>query len=436
MVIHVRSRPKAPLRSNINVGGGVELIIDEEAIGVEQERPKAAAVAGNEGEVARVRSQAARVVREVEHRNARDVERRAPRLDPLTRNDLQVFRADADGRPGEVVGGDEAIGGGIDVVGPLAMQALAGGKDRGPAGAELDRFHLLGLEVVADMLADPELVHVLDANLTVGSDVSRLLVHAHFVSRQESSAIPDEHAVGAIAQPRVEIERRPALIRQRFHLPKRLLLRLERPRDRQGAQDDRKHQAQSCHSACRANQNPGAVPSDISGRCRDAWPRAADCAPCLPRPHRFGRSPLTIASSQLYCAKPRPLARELQALFQEQVYGCQSEHAKAVTGNPGLCPHGQPAASSAPSSPGPDADARLRRAAQLPPSKTQHRDQPAGPAGHSASGEDRPCEARSSGCSHIPVALSAVSRRAKRADAAPVDAPSTRFQDILYPTLP
>ena len=144
-----------------------------------------------------------------------------------------------------------------------AAEPLAGGEHRGLAGAKLLRLHLPGLEIVADMLPDPDLVQILDADVAVGGDVAGLLVDADLVSGQESAAVFDQHAVGAAAQTRLEIELRPALIVQRLHFPLRLLLSAQRAGKRQGAQSQREHGAQSCHLARRDNQNPRAVPSGI-----------------------------------------------------------------------------------------------------------------------------------------------------------------------------
>ena len=126
------------------------------------------------------------------------------------------------------------------------------------------RLHLAGLEIVADVLADPDLVFALDADVAVGGDFAGLLVDADLVGRQERAAISDQHAVGSQAKTGLEIELRPALIGQRLHFPGRLLLGAERAGKRQGAQGEREHEAQSCHLAPRANQNPRDVPSGIS----------------------------------------------------------------------------------------------------------------------------------------------------------------------------
>ena len=117
----------------------------------------------------------------------------------------------------------------VHPVGDFAMQPLAGGEHRRLAGAKLLRLHLAGLEIVADMLADPDLVLALDADLAVGCDFAGLLVDADLVGRQEGVAVSDQHAVGSPAQTCLEIELRPALVGERLHFPRRLLLSRSAP---------------------------------------------------------------------------------------------------------------------------------------------------------------------------------------------------------------
>ena len=61
------------------------------------------------------------------------------------------------------------------------------------------------------MLARPELILALDANIAVGDDFAGLLVHADLVGGQEGGAVADQHPAGAHAQAGLEIELRPAL---------------------------------------------------------------------------------------------------------------------------------------------------------------------------------------------------------------------------------
>ena len=133
--------------------------------------------------------------------------------------------ANLDRRIGHIIGGDDAVGGPVEAVGQLQVKPLPGGKHRRLAGAKLLRVQLPRFEIVADMLADPQLVFVLEPHLALGRNLAGLLIHGDLVSGQERVAVADQYAVGAPAQARLEIKLSVALVGQRLHFPGGLLLR-------------------------------------------------------------------------------------------------------------------------------------------------------------------------------------------------------------------
>ena len=182
--------------------------------------------------------------------------------------------------------------------------------------------------------------------MAVGGDFAGLLVQADLVGGEEGGAVADEHAVGSQPQTGLEIELGPALIVQRFHFPGRLLLSAERAGERQGAQGEREDEAQSCHLAVRANQNPRDVPSGISGDLSRT------------------QLPQGEAAWHVTCEQSE----------REQDYGCQSENVEAVAGDSWLCPNRQPASSAPESRVVPGANSLAGNPRHLAPAKTEHHD--------------------------------------------------------------
>ena len=145
----------------------------------------------------------------------------------------------------------------------LAMQPVPGRIHRRLAGPELFRLHLAGLEVVADVLAHPDLLPMLDANRPLGGHLLQRPVHADPVCRQDRVAVADQDAVGAGSQAGVIIVFNPAPIRQRFKLQVRALLPTEHAREGDSPEDEHDDGAELCHSARGAKQNGECLPSNI-----------------------------------------------------------------------------------------------------------------------------------------------------------------------------
>ncbi len=172
VIIQIRSGANTTALAIINVSGAIELVVEKEGIAAEQERPKAAAVAGHKSKVVGMRPEVARVVGKIENRHPAHVEGRAPGLDSLVRDDLDVFRPHLHRGLGHVIGGDDGVGGHVGPIRQFAMQPLAARKDRRLAGPELFSFQLVGLEIVTDVFADPDLVFVEDAHVAIGGDLA------------------------------------------------------------------------------------------------------------------------------------------------------------------------------------------------------------------------------------------------------------------------
>lgn len=76
------------------------------------------------------------------------------------------------------------------------MQALAGGEEGGLAGAELLCLHLMGFEIIPDVLTGPDLVGLLNADLAVGDGHSDLFVERCAVGGKHRVAVADHDAIG------------------------------------------------------------------------------------------------------------------------------------------------------------------------------------------------------------------------------------------------
>ena len=175
VVVQIGPPCKTALFAIIHVYRAIELFVQEERVAAEQERPPTAAIPGNKAEMVLLRPQLARVIRKIEHRNSPHVERRVMRLDFVPGYDLEVLGPDLDRGLGHIVGGDDPVGGDIRPmhrVGEFAVEPLTFDEHGRLAGAKLFRFHLAGLEIVPDMLPDPDLLHALDAHLAVRGDIT------------------------------------------------------------------------------------------------------------------------------------------------------------------------------------------------------------------------------------------------------------------------
>ena len=105
--------------------------------------------------------------------------------------------ADADRRVAHVIGRDESVARVVGFIGRVALQLLALREHRRFARAKLFALHLVRLEIVADVFADPDLIALLDAHVAVGHHLARLRVHRRAVRHQRRVAVFHENAVRA-----------------------------------------------------------------------------------------------------------------------------------------------------------------------------------------------------------------------------------------------
>src|ERR1035441_10898537 len=91
VIIQVGPRGDATPLAIIHVRGAIDLLVEEEGVTAQQERPVTAAIAWNKAEVVRILAQVARVIRKIEHRNPLHPERRVVRSEEHT-SELQSLR--------------------------------------------------------------------------------------------------------------------------------------------------------------------------------------------------------------------------------------------------------------------------------------------------------------------------------------------------------
>ena len=244
----------------VRVGAG------EPVVGVQQKRAVGAAKTRREGVVVRARAEVALVIRKIKHRHAVRVKHRVPHLHRLAGNDPDARAVDAKFRVRRVVRGDERVVGVIHPVAGIARQVVAAGEHRPFARAELRALHLARLEIVADVLAHPELVGGLDPHMAVRHHLARLLVHRRGIGGQRRAAVFDVDAVRARGRAGGRVVIHQALHRagndcaQRVHLPGNV--RLLRRRGNQGKRQQKQRDGgKRFHQARPVKQNGNPAPS-------------------------------------------------------------------------------------------------------------------------------------------------------------------------------
>ena len=144
-----------------------------------------------------MRAEGAMVIGEIKHGHAVDEYNGIPHFNGIAGHDLHPAGPDAHGRVTDVISGHKGIGGGIDVGVAIASQLGAAGKDRRFAGTELLTLHLVGFEIIADVVAHPKHVAGFDADVAVGQDFARLGVHRGVIGGERCSFVFGDNSVGA-----------------------------------------------------------------------------------------------------------------------------------------------------------------------------------------------------------------------------------------------
>jgi hypothetical protein len=142
-----------------------------------------------------------------------------------------------------IIAGHGRMTGIVNLVGDVARQLFACREQRRFARAELFALHLVRLEIIADVVAHPELVALLDAHMAVSHRLARVAVHRRAVRRQhyrtvtDADAVRAEGGVGRKVEFNVADRRFRDELMQRPDFPRRFVLR-------PGCQ--RKNRAQKC----------------------------------------------------------------------------------------------------------------------------------------------------------------------------------------------
>jgi len=170
-----------------------------------------------------------------------------------------------------IVRGEERVIGAIDLVAGVARQVVPIHEHRPFARAELRALHDVRLEIIADVLAHPELFGGLDADIAVGHRLAGLLVDRRSVGGQRRVAIFDVDAVGAGSRAGGRVIIHQALHRagddlaQGIHLPGNIRL-LRRRGNQSKREQKRRDGGKRFHQARPVKQNRLSAPSGFSHR--------------------------------------------------------------------------------------------------------------------------------------------------------------------------
>ena len=267
--IDIRPRAHAAPRAVVQMDFSIRHIAEKPGVSVQQIAAVTAAIAGRGREIIRVRPEVALVIRKIKHWHAFDKHHRVPHPNRLAGDDFDFGRADFIRRVRRVVRSHKRIARSINSVAAVARQTDAARKHRRFAGAKLFAAHLARLEIILNVVAHPELVAGLDADIAVCLHVAGLHVHRGGVRREHRAAVIVVHinAVRARRRARGRIIIHLALDRagkdliQRLHLPRRLVLGADKAGEKQrGQKSQRGNGGKFSHSARPIKQNQPRLP--------------------------------------------------------------------------------------------------------------------------------------------------------------------------------
>ena len=229
--IHVRPQAHAALRAIIHVNFSVRIRAEIPVVAGQQEAAISAAIAWREIQVVRVRSEVALVIRKIKYRHALRIQHRIPHLHRFARNDFDARRVHAQIRIRRVIRRHIRVVGVINLVARIAGKIVTAREHRPFARAERFALHLVRLEIIADVVAHPELVARFHAHMAVRHHLARLRVQRRAVRRQRRVAVFHIDAVRACGRAIDRVVIHLALHRagnnfaQRLHFPRRSFLR-------------------------------------------------------------------------------------------------------------------------------------------------------------------------------------------------------------------
>ena len=198
MIIEVGPDTRPAPRAVVQMERAVQLVGEEEIVAGQQKGAVTATVTRNKIEVVGSRAKIARIIRKIKYRDWTDVEDGISRLDAFAGDDLDVFGADTHRRIGKVVGGDEGIGGGIDLL-EFAVQTFPFDKHRVLAGPKLPRLHCMRFEIVEDMVTGPTLFRIEDAHGTISNGFARDHIDVGTLGGKNRARVFDHHAVSRLS---------------------------------------------------------------------------------------------------------------------------------------------------------------------------------------------------------------------------------------------
>src|SRR5882724_10239936 len=142
MIVEVGSCSDSAFFPIIHMHRAIQMFFEEPGVAAQQERPKAAAVTGNEIKIVDSSTQVPRVERIIKDRQVTQIKDGMTCLDPVARDDLQVLGSYFDRRFSNVIAGDISIRCKHDLVRRLEMEPLSKSEKRRLASAELFRLDL------------------------------------------------------------------------------------------------------------------------------------------------------------------------------------------------------------------------------------------------------------------------------------------------------
>ncbi len=254
VIIEIGPGPRPAALAVIEMDGAVQLRIEDPMIAAQDERPVAAAITRDEIKIVRLR-EVASVVGKIEDRKRADEEHTIAGNEALAIENFDRFGADSNDWLGDIVRSDDGIGADENLVGAFAMETFALDEDGEFAGAKFLPFHLLGIEIVNHVLADPGLIPLLNADIAVGDHLAGGLVEGGLVGGENCLAIDDADSICRFNDFGIEIVLDPTVGSERFDVPiYRLFLRFrllgeDRNEGSEEAKRKRENRTQTYHRA-------------------------------------------------------------------------------------------------------------------------------------------------------------------------------------------
>jgi hypothetical protein len=149
----------------------------------------------------------------------------------------------------------------VNVIADITRQPFAAGVHGGLARAELLGVHLLGLEIIIDVVTHPQFIARLDAHMAVSMRLVVRGVHGDGIRGQDGVLVTDAHGIGAGPELGGRVVFHLPVRGQRFDLQTGGILGLERKRNQPRGGEQREDGGKFDLQARPIKQNAATLPS-------------------------------------------------------------------------------------------------------------------------------------------------------------------------------